>query len=731
MTAALPVERLHIELTGAVQGVGFRPFLYRLATEHALRGWVANTSSGLAAEVEGAAEDIARFLDRFKRERPAAAVILTLDVSRHEPAGLRGFEIRHSSESTHRGAAVMPDLAPCPECLREILDPSDRRFGYPFTSCTNCGPRYSIVLDIPYDRPNTTMRGFPLCEDCRREYTDPADRRFHAQPNACPKCGPSLASSIEEAVDTLATGGIVALKGVGGFQLLCDARSPEAVARLRDRKHREEKPLAVMMPSVDVMRRFCAVSADEEALLRSPAAPIVLLTPLAGEAIAPNVAGSSPFLGVMLPSSPLHHLLMRAYPFPVVATSGNRSEEPIAIENEEASERLAGIADRFLMHDRPIARPCDDSVVRIARGREYPIRRARGYAPLPVAVADELPRVLAVGGHLKNTVAIAIGKQVVLSQHIGDLESAEARQAFQRAIADLCRLYEFEPEMVACDLHPDYASTGWAKASGFPAIAIQHHHAHVAACAAENGVREPYLGVAWDGAGYGLDDTVWGSEFFLVRDEKFERVAHLRPFRLPGGEAAVREGWRVAASLLAETRGSECIPNSLAPDTLQRSVLLRMIARGVNAPLTTSMGRLFDAVAALAGVARQSRFEGQAAMTLEREIGSLRTTDAYPLPEGDWSTMTEAVASDAGRGVERALIAAKFHNALADWLVRVAECVGAPQIVLSGGVFQNRYLLERAVEMLEKKHYAVHTHRHVPSNDGGIALGQAVLAGRR
>ncbi len=735
MTAAPLVERLHITLTGAVQGVGFRPFIYRLSTELALSGWVANSSFGLAVEVEGAAEDVACFLHRLDRERPSPAVVLTRDVTRVDPIGLRGFEIRHSDDSLEKTAAVLPDLATCPECLSEILDPSNRRFGYPFTNCTLCGPRYSIVLDIPYDRPNTTMRAFALCADCLREYTDPADRRFHAQPNACPKCGPSLASSIEETAHTLASGGIVALKGTGGFQLLCDACDPAAVARLRERKHRDEKPLAVMMPSIDAVRRHCRVSAGEEALLRSPAAPIVLLDPLAGpcmgKAIAANVAASSPYMGVMLPYSPLHHLLMRAYPSPVVATSGNHSEEPIAIDNEEAIERLAGMADRFLMHNRPIARPCDDSVVRVARGGEYPIRRARGYAPLSVAIADESAPVLAVGGHLKNTVAIAVGKQVFLSQHIGDLDTAETRRAFQSAIADLCRLYEFEPELVACDLHPDYASAAWARDSGLPVIEVQHHHAHVAACAAENGVREPYLGVAWDGAGYGLDGVIWGSEFFLVRDARFERVAHLRPFHLPGGETAVREGWRAAASLLCETFGPERIPDSFFPAAPHRAVLLRMIERGVNAPLTTSMGRLFDAVASLAGVAGRSRFEGQAAMALEREIGSLRTADAYPLPHGDWSPLIEAVVDGVRRGLDRALIAARFHNALVEWLLRVAGEVGVERVVLSGGVFQNRYLLERAASVLESNKFVVHSHRRVPSNDGGIALGQAVLAGRR
>ncbi len=556
MTPAASCERLRIDLEGAVQGMGFRPFVYRLARELGLTGWVRNSNSGLTVEVEGAAAAVASFVKRLERERPAPAVVLAYTATRIEAVGAREFTIEASDDAEPPTAAVLPDLATCPDCLREVLDTANRRFGYPFTNCTLCGPRYSIVLDIPYDRPNTTMRGFTMCAACSREYTSPADRRFHAQPNACPQCGPGLARAVASAATALGGGRIVALKGIGGFQLLCDAADEDAVARLRERKHRDEKPFAVMMPDLAAARRYCRISAEEEALLTSQAAPIVLLDPLASD-VAENVAGSSAYLGVMLPYSPLHHLLLHAWPHPVVATSGNRSDEPIATGNEEAEERLAGIADVFLLHDRPIARPCDDSVARVVGGRPSLIRRARGYVPLPIAVPDELPRVLAVGAHLKNTVAIAMGRRVVLSQHLGDLETAEARRAFVNAIDDLCRLYRFQPEMVVCDLHPDYASTAWARSSGLPVRAVQHHHAHAAACAAENGVTGAYLAVAWDGSGYGLDGAIWGSEFFLGRDGGFERIAHLRPFRLPGGEAAVREGWRAAASLLYETIGPD------------------------------------------------------------------------------------------------------------------------------------------------------------------------------
>jgi hydrogenase maturation protein HypF len=532
--------------------------------------------------------------------------------------------------------------------------------------------------------------------------------------------------AIREAARVIQSGGIVAMKGIGGFQLLVDGRQPDAVRCLRQRKHREEKPLALMMPSLEMVREYCHVSTAEERLLTSRAAPIVLLRPNGEPGIAANVAGSSPYLGVMLPYSPLHHLLMRDCPFPIVATSGNVSDEPMATANEEARARLGEIADLFLMHDRPIARPCDDSVARVVRGRESVMRRARGFAPLPVFVGRDLPAVLAVGGHLKNTVAIAVGQQVFLSQHVGDLDTPEARNAFERAIDDLCRLYRFQPEMVACDLHPDYASTRWALDSGLPVVEIQHHQAHAAACAAENGIEGRYLGVAWDGTGYGTDGVIWGGEFFLADGAEFERIGHLRPFRLPGGEAAVKQGWRSATSLQWAAMGPDAVR-----DRPEKAVLLQMIERGISAPWTTSVGRLFDAVASIAGVAQESRFEGQAAMLLERQIGELATDDCYPLPEGDWAPLIEAVHRDVAHGEETARIAARFHNALANWIVSMAERAGERRVALSGGVFQNGYLVERTAALLEARGFQVYTHQRVPPNDGGIALGQAVIAALR
>ncbi len=732
------LQRLRITLRGAVQGVGFRPFVYRLATEMGLTGWVLNSSAGLVVEVEGPTEQLNLFEQRLEQGRPKASMVTAREFAWLAAEGSTRFEILASDHDSGKTVNVLPDLATCNDCREELFDPENRRFEYPFTNCTNCGPRYTIVVDIPYDRPNTTMRDFVLCPRCREEYENPANRRFHAQPNACPVCGPKLSGTIEDAVEALRQGEIVALKGIGGFQLLADARNTDAVARLRQRKHREEKPFAVMMPSLEMARTYCEISPAEVDLLESQAAPIVLLQPKPGTDIAANVAHCSPYLGVMLPYSPLHHLLMEECRFPLIATSGNRSDEPIATGNDEAEARLKDIADHFLMHNRPIVRACDDSVVRLTRGRAGILRRARGYAPLGIRVAHSLPPVLAVGGHLKNTVAIAVGQDVFLSQHIGDLETLEARGAFEKAIDDLCRLYSFKPEAVACDLHPDYASTHWAEKSGLPLIRVQHHQAHVAACAAENNVAGPYLGVSWDGTGYGLDGAIWGGEFFHVENQHveakhYERIAHLRSFGLPGGDAAVREGWRSAASLLFEVFGSESTaPDNGAPGQekarLDEAKVRYMLERGIHVVPTTSVGRLFDAVACIAGVARQNRFEGQAAMLLENQIGALRTQEAYALAGGDWGPLIAAVMADKIAGVLVPRIAARFHNALVQWILDVAASLKLKQIVLSGGVFQNRYLTERAAGMLESRGFQVYTHQRVPPNDGGIALGQAVMS---
>lgn len=745
MTSVLSTqtERLRIVLQGAVQGVGFRPAVYRLAEEMRLAGWVRNTIEGLEIEIEGDAEEVDAFLLRLRAATPGAAVVASEETFQVAPSGRSGFEILASVEQESVGsaklAAVLPDIATCSACLSEIRDPTNRRFGYAFANCTQCGPRFTIVLDIPYDRCNTTMKKFALCPLCRREYGSIQDRRFHAQPNACANCGPSLHTSpatsssvdvLSAIASALAGGKIVAMKGIGGFQLLVDARNAAAVIRLRERKQREHKPFATLMPSMECVRRYCEVGLEEETLLLSAAAPIVLLLPKDGGDLAPEVSRNSSCLGVMLPCSPLQHLLMARYPFPLVATSGNLGGEPIAIDNDETVNRLKDVADLFILHDRPIARACDDSVVRLVDHLQV-FRRARGYAPLPIAVPRALRPVLAVGGHLKSTVAIGFGRQVWLSQHIGDLDSPEARDCFERTIDDLCKLYRFKPELIVSDLHSDYASTLWAqrysKVAGLQLVQVQHHQAHVAACAAENGLVEPYLGVAWDGAGAGLDGTIWGGEFFVADQNGFERVASLRPFALPGAEAAMRDCSRPAAGLLWEALGSS------RARALIKVEVAAMLEYQINAPITSSVGRLFDAVAYLAGAAERNLFEGQAAMCLEGAIGRFVTDEAYVIHAahgaGDWSSIVKGVHSDRVNGVASALISAKFHNALSDWILAVANNTKVRNVVLSGGVFQNAYLTRRSRRLLEAAGFEVFTHRRVPANDGGLALGQAVLAG--
>src|SRR6266567_5629229 len=559
-------ERAKVILLGAVQGVGFRPFVYRLATELQLEGWVLNSAQGVFIEVEGPRDPLNRFLLRLEKEKPPLAVLQSFEASFLDPVNYRGFEIRKSDERGEKTALILPDIATCADCVREILEPNNRRFRYPFTNCTNCGPRFSIIEALPYDRVNTSMKKFVMCAECEHEYHDPLDRRFHAQPNACRRCGPQLQlwndngvvvserdDALQQAADVVRSGKILALKGIGGFQLLVDARNEAAVSRLRTRKNREEKPLAVMYSSLDAVRMDCEVSDLEERLLLSPESPIVLLCRLSAihnhcqsgsdqSAICSAVAPRNPNLGVMLPYTPLHHLFMRELNFPVVATSGNLSDEPICIDERDARQRLRGIAAVFLVHNRPIVRHMDDSITRMMAGWELVLRRARGYAPLPVHLKTTLPTVLAVGAHLKNTVALSVGADVFISQHIGDLETEQAYRAFQRAAADLPKLYDAKIDIVACDMHPDYLSTNFATHLPIPAHPVQHHWAHVAACMAENEIEPPALGLAWDGTGYGLDGTIWGGEFLLAKSNgAFERVTHFRQFRLLGGDRAIKE----------------------------------------------------------------------------------------------------------------------------------------------------------------------------------------------
>ncbi len=740
-----------MEVRGAVQGVGFRPFVYRLATELSLSGWVNNSAQGVFLEVEGKAAGVQAFLTRLTTDKPPRAIIQSCESAPLEPVGYCEFEIRESEEGGGKTALILPDLATCADCLREIFEPNDRRFRYPFTNCTNCGPRFSIIEALPYDRANTTMKKFVMCADCAREYADPSDRRFHAEPTACPVCGPKLQlwnslgkalargdKALLAAAEQIRLGKIIALKGVGGFQLLVDARNSTAIEKLRVRKHRVEKPFAVMFPGLAEARNSCEISELEEQLLTSPEAPIVLLRRKTGAEISEAVAPRNPNLGVLLPSSPLHHLLLRELAFPVVATSGNLSDEPICTDENEALERLRGLADFFLVHDRPIARHVDDSIVRVLAGREMLLRRARGYAPLPIVLPHAPPPTLAVGAHLKNAVALSVGRNVFVSQHIGDLASRQAHDAFARSVADLPALYGAAPELIAHDAHPDYLSTKHAAQLPGRKVAVQHHWSHVASCMAENELAPPLLGVAWDGTGYGLDGTIWGGEFFLVREDGCERYAHFRNFRLPGGEAAVREPRRSALGLLFEVFGEELWEQKdlLAGfDSVELKPLHRMLTQRINSPATSSAGRLFDGFAALAGLRERSSFEGQAAMELEFAIEP-GAEESYPFSLGDaapividWEPAVRAIVDDRRRKTSAGRIAARFHNFLTEVIVTLARRAGLANVALSGGCFQNRYLTERVIEQLRSNDFQPHWQQRVPPNDGGIALGQVYLAG--
>jgi hydrogenase maturation protein HypF len=775
------VQRLAIKILGAVQGVGFRPFIYRLATEIQVTGWVLNSPQGVFIEVEGERQKLDSFLLRIEKEKPQRSFIQSLESSFLDFIGYSNFEIRHSDAGGEPTAIVLPDIATCPDCLQEILDASNRHYLYPFTNCTNCGPRFSIIESLPYDRANTSMANFGMCDDCRREYENPLDRRFHAQPNACPKCGPSLEywspdgktvarhhEALLLAVEDLREGKIVAIKGLGGFHFMVDARNEEAVVRLRARKHREEKPFASMYPSLRAVKEHCEVSQLEERLLLSPESPIVLLKRTArfsgrNSDIAPSVAPGNPYLGVMLPYTPLHYLLMREVDFPVIATSGNLSDEPICTDEHEALRRLGSIADTFLVHNRPIRRHVDDSIVRVMMGRELVVRRARGYAPLPIRMkaVHEFP-LLAVGAHLKNTIAVTSGDNVFVSQHIGDLETNEAYQAFLDVTSSLEKLYNIRPAKIIADMHPGYLSTQYALETGVHVEQVQHHYAHIASCMAENGLDGPALGVAWDGTGYGTDGTIWGGEFFLVSETSFERVASMRPFRLPGGELSIREPRRTALGLLYELFAQETFGRTgLAPlqsfRASELNILHTMLARNLNSPLTSSVGRLFDAVASLTGLRQHVSFEGQAAMELEFLTADTSTQESYDFsivdrrPASDrnrlrvekrssvenqfliiidWGPLICGILDDTENNVPNKLIAAKFHNTLAEMIVAVAGRGGERRVVLSGGCFQNKYLTEQTVRRLEEEGFRPYWHQRIPPNDGGIALGQVAAASR-
>jgi hydrogenase maturation protein HypF len=758
-------RRLQIRIHGAVQGVGFRPFFYRLATEMGLRGWVSNSPSGVSAELEGDVGQLNALLLRLRKEKPPLSSISRIDCSWLDPVRYRDFAIRPSEAAGAPSTTILPDVATCADCLREIRDSGNRRYRYPFTNCTNCGPRLTIIEALPYDRAGTSMKGFLMCRRCRSEYDDPSDRRFHAEPNACPGCGPHLElwdaagtvlSSCDEAMAGAAAairdGQIVAVKGLGGFHLIVDARNEAAVFRLRQRKQREAKPFALMFPSLQFVRDACLVSEREANVLVSPAAPIVLVRRRLDVAasITASVAPRNPCLGAMLPATPLHHILMGELGLPVVATSGNRSDEPICTDEREALVRLRGVADLFLVHDRPIVRHVDDSIVRVMRGIPTVLRASRGCAPVSVKLTGSVPPLLAVGAHLKSTIAITVGNQAFVSQHIGDLETAEAHRAFRRAIRDFESLYRTVPDRIACDLHPDFLSTKNAAEYGLPLAPVQHHHAHVASCMAEHGLEGPVLGVAWDGSGYGPDGTIWGGEFLVVDGAGFHRAASFRRFRLPGGEQATREPRRAALGLLFEFLGDGLFEEKNGPvlgafTPAELRALRGMLVRGINSPFVSSVGRLFDALASLVGLRQIAGFEGQAAMELEFAADRERWPSAFPFrlsdeavrtePEHpaiiiDWEPMVRGIMNGMESGASPDAIAAGFHRTLVEIIVSVAKRVGQERVVLTGGCFQNQVLLDSAVDRLETEGFRPYWHRLVPPNDGGIALGQLWVVAR-
>ncbi len=779
----------HIHITGVVQGVGFRPFVYGLATRYGLNGWVCNTSAGVDIEVDGSIELLDKFVADLSTQAPPLARIDSVEVDELEPNGFTEFTIRHSVARADEFMPISPDIALCDDCKRELFDPTDRRYLYPFINCTNCGPRFTIIQDIPYDRSLTTMAQFEMCDDCAKEYADPLNRRFHAQPVACPKCGPRVwlvekghgaggqeseirdqSSEIGRVQRLLAQGKIVAIKGLGGFHLACDATNDAAVARLRERKGRVDKPFALMAANVEMIEQFCEVSDEERALLESREKPVVLLRRKDGSSsssltaaptVSPHVAPGQGTLGIMLPYTPLHALLFHPASLtphgphavgasvlhPLVMTSGNFSEEPIATDNDEALARLGSLADAFLLHNRDIHIRCDDSVVRVFEGKELPIRRSRGYAPYPVKLPFTVPPILAAGGELKNTFCVAREGYAFLSHHVGDMENYETLKSFEDGVAHFERLFRIKPELMAYDLHPNYLATRYAlersEREEVTAIGVQHHHAHIAACMAEHGhaADQPVIGVAFDGTGYGTDGAIWGGEFLIADYHGFERAAHLDYIPLPGGDAATKQVRRIALSYLRQAGiewSNDLQPVKAASD-VERAAIGRQIEQNVNAPMTSSMGRLFDAVASICGVRQAVNYEGQAAIEFEARADP-NETSAYEFEmrvrHTEYGVMAapviRSVVEDMRSGVQVSTISARFHNGVA-WMVReVCESIrrerGLNEVALSGGVWQNVTLLRRALELLREARFVVYTHRLVPPNDGGIALGQAVIA---
>ncbi|MFL7814048.1 MAG: carbamoyltransferase HypF [Anaerolineales bacterium] len=769
--------RIHIN--GIVQGVGFRPFIYNLALQHRLTGWVRNTSSGVEIEVTGADADLENFLTGIPSEAPPLSRIETIEHQRIDSAGYSSFEILHSQVIEGAFQPISPDVSICDDCLRELFDPSDFRYRYPFINCTNCGPRFTIIKDIPYDRPKTTMGGFELCPTCQAEYLDPLNRRFHAQPVACPSCGPEIwlesaqggkevlargDQALTNVQDLLAEGSIIAIKGLGGFHLACDAENQGAISRLRQRKNRPAKPLAVMMPDVETVRRYCHLSKDGEELLSSPQRPILLLEELDEQALPNGIAPGQHKIGVMLPYTPLHYLLFsKEQTFPnspysiLVMTSANFRGNPILTRNQQVRDDLSGIADYFLFHDRDIHIQCDDSVLAnfLPHDRDgdpsYPVRRSRGYAPQPLSSPLSSAPVLAVGGELKNTFCHTKDSYAFLSQHMGDLKNYQSLVNFQESITHYENLFRIQPALLAYDAHPDYLSTRYAlersERDGLPALPVQHHHAHIASCLADNHDpgSEPVIGLAFDGTGFGDDSAIWGGEFLIADYRGYERFGHLAYFPLPGGDLAIRQPWRSSLALLYSlgipwendllpVAYAQNIPEIL-PGVSALSSLQNQLISGTNTPPTSSMGRLFDATAALLGIRQVISYEGQAAIELEA-LADADETASYPISLNSEQIFSPAplisgMLQDFRNGLPAARIAARFHNSLAVLSLitaqRVRELRGLSRVALSGGVWQNISLLTRCYRLLTEDGFQVLYHHQVPPNDGGLALGQAVI----
>lgn len=724
--------------------------MIRLAHRFQQTGWVCNAASGVTIVIEGNPERQQTFLTALQDQLPPFAEITSLIIQQQPLANFTDFLIRPSDCDGQPSVWVLPDIAPCPTCLADLQNPASRFFGYPFTSCCDCGPRYSIMHSQPFDRERTTMAGFPLCQVCHTEYRNPDSRRFHAQTLACPICGPSLViydsqqnllanrdDALLLAITQLKQGKILALKAVGGFQLLVDANNQAAVSRLRARKQRPFKPLALLVHDLQAAYRLCKIDELARLALTSSAAPIVILPRQIEADIADSVAPNNTHLGIMLPASPLHFLLAKAFNAPLVATSGNLHDEPICIENEQAFRKLASIADVFLMHDRDILRPLDDSIIRPIAEQNTMLRRARGYTPQPISVNCKLPPLLAVGAHYKNTVAISSDRHIICSQHLGDLDSTETQQQFEKSITDLQSFYAFQPQAICHDLHPDYLSSQYAFATRLPAYPIAHHQAHVFACMAEHNLKPPLLGFAWDGVGLGLDKSLCGGECLLINTQGVQRLAHFRPLLLPGGDQAAKQPRKTALGLLYSLHGEQLSNHSVldAFEPQELSILKQMLGKHINCPSISSAGRLFDAVASLLGICHVNHFEGQAAMMLEQAATLSVCAASYPFQITsaqpaiiDWRPLIESLLIDISK-LSISDIAAKFHNTLANIILETAQLIGEQQIVLSGGCFQNAYLTEKAVLNLQNAGFTVYRHEKIPPNDAGIAVGQLYAAG--